>query len=329
MTTPRRLVSILIPAYNEEEVLAPLRERLEATAAELPSYDFEFVFVDDGSKDRTSEIVRGYCAEDPRYVLVALSRNFGKEPALAAGFDAVRGDATVVIDADLQDPPELIPEMVRLWELGYDDVYARRTSRDGETWLKKATSRLYYRMLERVAHVEIQKDVGDFRLLDRRCIDALRALRETQRNTKGMFSWIGFRKVEITYAREPRAAGSTKWNYPKLLNLAVEGLTSFTTAPLRFASLLGIAISTAAFAYLLVIIMRTVFSEYHVAGYPSTMAVILFLGGTQLVALGIIGEYLARVFVEVKQRPVYVVRDVIRRDAARGVDDRPDDDHER
>ncbi|SEJ59554.1 glycosyltransferase family 2 protein [Demequina mangrovi] len=310
MTASRKLLSILIPAYNEQEVLGALRTRLESTAAELPELDFEFVFIDDGSKDGTAETVRGFCDEDPRYVLVELSRNFGKEPALAAGFDAVRGDATVVIDADLQDPPELIPEMVRLWELGYDDVYARRTSRAGESWVKRATSRLYYRMLERVARVEIQKDVGDFRLLDRRCIDALREITESQRNTKGLFSWIGYRKVEIEYERDARAAGTTKWNYPRLLNLALEGLTSFTTAPLRIASLLGTVVSAAAFVYLAVIVGRTLFSDYHLAGYPSTMAVILFLGGTQLLALGVVGEYLARVFVEVKQRPVYLVRRV-------------------
>jgi polyisoprenyl-phosphate glycosyltransferase len=221
--------------------------------------------------------------------------------------DYVKGDAVIIMDADLQDPPELIPEMLEFWEDGFDDVYAKRRSRQGETWLKKWTSKMYYRVLKRMTRIPIQEDTGDFRLLDRRCVEALKKLRESQRFTKGMFSWIGFNKKEILFDRDPRAAGTTKWNYWRLLDLAVEGLTSFTTFPLRLASFLGIAVSFFAFLYMIVVIVKTLVYGEAVRGYPSLMAVLLFLGGIQLVTLGIIGEYLGRVFNETKERPLYFV----------------------
>ena len=304
-----KTISILIPAYNEEAVLEQLFVRLANLANETKDYNFEFLFVNDGSKDKTLSIIKDYAEKDPRVSFINLSRNFGKEIGMIAGLDHVTGDATVIIDADLQDPPELIPEMIKLWEEGYDDVYAKRKSREGETWFKKKTSRLYYKTLQSVTHVPIQEDTGDFRLLDRRVVEALKEFRESQRNTKAMFSWVGFHKKEILYDRDPRAAGETKWNYLKLVELAIDGITSFTTAPLRIATYAGIAVSFFAFLYLIVLVVRTVFFGTDLAGYPSTMAVILFLGGVQLLSLGIIGEYVGRIFNETKQRPLYLIEE--------------------
>jgi glycosyltransferase involved in cell wall biosynthesis len=305
----RKKISVLIPAYNEEDVLRHLYERLGKLANENNIYDFEFLFVNDGSRDRTLEMIKEYAESDHRISYINLSRNFGKEIAMIAGLDYVSGDATVIIDADLQDPPELIPQMISYWEEGYDDVYARRKSRAGETWFKQATSELYYKILQKSTNIPIQQDTGDFRLLSRRAVEALRQFRESQRNAKGMFSWIGYKKKEILYDRDPRAAGETKWNYTKLLNLAIDGITSFTTAPLRIASLFGLLISFIAFIYIVWLVIRTLIFGPDVAGYPSLMAVVLFLGGVQLLSLGIIGEYIGRIFNETKQRPLYLVEE--------------------
>jgi glycosyltransferase involved in cell wall biosynthesis len=302
-------ISILIPAYNEEEVLSILYARLGTLANDNKDYAFEFLFINDGSKDNTLKIIREYAEIDERVSYVNLSRNFGKEIAMIAGLDHVTGDATVVIDADLQDPPELIPEMIKYWEEGYDDVYAKRNSREGETWLKKWTSTAFYKILERSTRVPIQKDTGDFRLLDRRAVEALKQFRESERYTKGMFSWIGFYKKEILYDRDPRAAGQTKWNYARLINFAIDGITSFTTAPLRFSTYTGVIVSFIAFIYLVILVIQTIFNGNPLAGYPSTLAVILFLGGVQLLSLGIIGEYIGRIFNETKQRPLYFVEE--------------------
>lgn len=302
-------ISILIPAYNEQGVLPMLFERLEVLAKNQKDYSFEFLFVNDGSRDQTLEIIKSYAEKDPRVAYINLSRNFGKEIAMIAGLDHVSGDATVIIDADLQDPPELIPQMIELWEQGYDDVYARRKSRAGESFIKKKTSEWFYRILQKSTHIPIQQDTGDFRLLDKRCVEALRQFRESQRYTKGLFSWIGYKKKEILYDRDPRAAGTTKWNYPKLINFAIDGITSFTTAPLRISTFLGIIISLLAFVYILIIIIRTLLFGSDLAGYPSMMAVILFLGGVQLLSLGVIGEYVGRIFNESKQRPLYFIEE--------------------
>ena len=306
----KKLISVLIPAYNEEEVLDMLYERLGKLARDNDTYDFEFLFVNDGSRDRTLEIIKNYALTDDRIAYINLSRNFGKETAMLAGFDYVKGDAMVIIDADLQDPPELIPQMIHFWEQGYDDVFARRRSRAGESFIKKKTSAWYYKMLQSSTNIPVQVDTGDFRLLDRRCIEALKKFRESERYTKGMFSWIGYRKKEILYDRDPRAAGETKWNYAKLFNLAIDGITSFTTAPLRITSFMGAVVSFVAFMYIAYLIIRTVFFGIDTgAGYASTMAVILFLGGVQLLSLGVIGEYIARIFNETKQRPLYFVEE--------------------
>lgn len=302
-----KTISILIPAYNEEAVLEQCYHRTIDVINELEDYQFELLFVNDGSKDNTLTILKSLRMMDSRISYVDLSRNFGKEVAMIAGLDYAKGDAVVLMDADLQDPPELIPELIQYWEQGYDDVYAKRRSRDGESWLKKFTSAQFYRVLQKTTRIPIQKDTGDFRLLDRRAVDALRQLRETQRYTKGMFSWIGFNKKEILFDRDPRAAGETKWHYASLVNLAIEGITSFTVAPLRVSSIVGVIVSFCAFLYMIFIIGRTIIFGNSVDGYASLMTVILFLGGLQLLSIGIIGEYLGRVFNETKRRPLYFV----------------------
>lgn len=302
-------VSILIPAYNEEEVLYTLYDRLENVINKLNNYEFEVLLINDGSKDNTLNILRELRKRDKRMCYINLSRNYGKETAMIAGLDYVTGGCCIILDADLQDPPELIEEMLKYWEQGYDDVYAKRKSRAGESFMKKFTSSLFYKMLQKSTRIPIQKNTGDFRLLDRRCVDALRKFRESERYTKGMFSWIGFNKKEILFDRDPRVAGSTKWNYWKLIDLAIEGITSFTTKPLRISSFLGVIISFCAFVYIVIIIARTLIMGEAVKGYPSLMAVILFLGGVQLLSLGIIGEYIGRVFNETKRRPLYFVEE--------------------
>lgn len=303
----KKLITILVPAYNEEEVLELLYERLKKIMDENPNYNFEVLLVNDGSKDKTLPIMQELRQKDKRICYLNLSRNFGKETAMIAGLDYCKGDAVVIIDADLQDPPELIPEMIKYWEEGYDDVYAKRKTREGETWLKKFTSKMYYKVLQAFTRIEIQKDTGDFRLLDRRCVEALKSMRENQRYTKGLFSLIGYNKKEILYDRDPRAAGQTKWNYGKLINLSIDGITSFTTTPLRWAAIIGALISMIGFIYMLYIIVKTLVTGIDVPGYASMMVVILFLGGIQLIFLGIIGEYLGRAFNESKHRPLYFV----------------------
>jgi len=307
MENEKKLVTILVPAYNEQEVLNLLYDRLETLMDSQSTYNFEILFVNDGSKDDTLKIIQELRKNDNRVCYLNLSRNFGKETAMIAGLDYSKGDCVIIIDADLQDPPELIPEMLKYWEEGYDDVYAKRKSRKGETFMKKFTSKMYYKTLQSVTNIEIQKDTGDFRLLDRRCVEALKSIRESQRYTKGLFSFIGYNKKEILYDRDSRAAGQTKWNYGKLINLSIDGLTSFTTAPLRWAAIFGILVSLAGFLYMLVIIFKAIFNGIDVPGYASTMVVILFLGGLQLIFLGVIGEYLGRAFYETKGRPLYFV----------------------
>ena len=307
MNEEKKLITILVPAYNEQEVLDMLYERLKKIMDDNPKYDFEILLVNDGSSDNTLSMMQELRKNDDRVCYLSLSRNFGKETAMIAGLDYCKGDAVIIIDADLQDPPELIPEMIKYWEEGYDDVYAKRRSRKGETWLKKFTSSMYYKVLQAFTKIQIQKDTGDFRLLDRRCVEALKSIRESQRYTKGLFSWIGYNKKEILYDRDPRAAGETKWNYKKLINLSIDGITSFTTSPLRWSAIIGVIVSIVGFIYMLYIIIKTIVSGVEVPGYASTMVVILFLGGIQLIFLGVIGEYLGRAFYETKRRPLYFI----------------------
>ncbi|TQV65356.1 MAG: glycosyltransferase family 2 protein [Halothiobacillaceae bacterium] len=299
-------LTILVPVFNEAETLPAFHRRL-ATVLDGLDLAADILYVDDGSTDASRAAIAALREQDARVGLLALSRNFGKEIAMAAGLDHAKGDAVVIIDADLQDPPELIPQLVAKWHEGYDVVYATRTDRDGESWLKKATAHAFYRVIHHAATFEIPRDTGDFRLLSRRAVEALRRLPEQHRFMKGLFTWIGFRQTGIPYHREPRHAGQTKWNYWRLWNFALEGITSFTTAPLRLATYLGFLIALLAFAYGLWIVLGTLLHGNPVAGYPSLMAVVLFLGGIQLLFIGILGEYIGRMFDESKRRPLYLI----------------------
>lgn len=304
----KKLISILIPCYNEAQSLPILIPKLEDIANNLKHYDWEFLCVNDGSKDNTLEVLRELRKEYNRVNYIDLSRNYGKENAMLAGFDYVKGDCMVIMDADLQHPPHVIIQMLEKWEEGNDDVYASRLSRGKESWLRKKLSLLYYRILQRSTRLEVLPNVGDFRLLDRRCINALKQMRENNRYTKGMYCYIGFRKTYVTFETEDRIAGESSMNYKTLINLAIEGILSYTTLPLRIATVIGVLTSLFAFIYMLVVFIKTLLYGDPVQGYPTIMIVILFLGGIQLLALGILGEYIGRIFTETKNRPVYFVR---------------------
>lgn len=304
-------ISIIIPAYNEGRNLKQLADNLRPLLDnELTStaYDWSVVLINDGSTDNSLDIMQQLRHNDLRYNYIDLSRNFGKESAMLAGLDYASGDAVVIIDADMQHPIDVIPKMVSQWEQGYDDVYGRRISRSRESWLRKRLTAVYYSLLKHATKIDILPNVGDFRLLDRQCINALRELRETQRYSKGLFSWIGFRKKEIEFEPNDRYAGKSSFTYRRLFSLALDGITSFTTAPLRFASLTGILTALASLVYLVYILCKTLLYGDPVSGFPTLMCVILFLGGCQLIALGIIGEYIARIFNEAKHRPPYIVK---------------------
>ena len=302
-------ITIIIPAYNEEESLPHLYERLEKLMNSMEHYEFEILFVNDGSKDNTINLIKEYREKDNRICYVDFSRNFGKEIAMVAGLDYATGDCVIFMDADLQDPPELIPELVKYWEEGYDDVYAKRNSRKGETWLKKFTSKMYYRVLQHLTNIPIQEDTGDFRLLDRRCVNALKKMRESQRQSKSMFSWIGYKKKEVLYDRDPRIAGQTKWNYKKLVDLAIDGITSFTTSPLRISTYISIPTFIVLFVYFVYVIAKCIVTSTAIQAYQAIILLILFFSGVQILLFGIIGEYLGRIFNESKDRPLYLVNE--------------------
>ena len=302
-------ISIIIPAYNEEESLPFLYERLEKLMDSITNYEFEILFINDGSKDNTLNLIKEYREKDSRISYVDFSRNFGKEIGMIAGLDYATGDAVIFMDADLQDPPELIPEMIKYWEEGYDDVYAQRRSRAGETFLKKFTSKMYYKVLQTLTSVPIQKDTGDFRLLDRRCVNALKKLRETDRNSKSMFSWIGYKKKAVMYDRDPRVAGKTKWNYKKLVNLAIDGITSFTTSPLRISTYIAIPTFLALFVYFIYVIIKCITQDVAIQAFQAIILLVLFFSGVQILLFGIIGEYLGRIFNASKNRPLYLVNE--------------------
>lgn len=301
-----RSLTVVIAAYNEEAALPEMHRRLSAVLDGLDA-ESRVLYVDDGSRDDTWGVLRRLAEADARVSLLRLARNFGKELALTAGLDHVDTDAALVLDADGQDPPELIPAFVARWREGFDVVYGTRTRRDGETWLKRLTAAGFYRVMTRLSDTPIPRDTGDFRLMSRPVLDALRQLRERQRFMKGLFTWVGFRQVSLPYERAPRLAGGSKFNYWRLWNLALEGITSFSTVPLRLATYVGVLTALVAFAWGVWIVARTLLWGDPVQGWPSLMTVVLFLGGVQLVALGIIGEYLGRLYVEVKQRPLYLV----------------------
>lgn len=317
------VLTILVPCHNEEDNLLSLYDALddfshslftvkisgeEDCTIDVRDFDLEFLFVDDGSEDSTPQLLRRLRGKDPRVNVLVLSRNFGKENALLAGMDFAKGDAVVMMDADFQDPIEVIPEMIYWWQKGYDDVYGKRISRGKESWLRKRLSLAFYGMLKKMSNIDILPNVGDFRLLDRKALNALRRLRETQRYTKGLYCWIGFKKKEVAFDRADRQAGKSNYNLRKLLNLAVEGITSYTTTPLRISIVAGLLVSLLAFAYLVFMFMKTLIWGEEVSGFPTLICVILFLGGMQLLALGIIGEYVGRIFNETKGRPPYVVQ---------------------
>lgn len=313
MTEDIRLISIVVPVFDEEDVIGEFNRRTVDILCQLP-FDHELIYVNDGSRDRTQAILRGFLKQYDDISLIDLSRNFGKEAAMTAGLDHAAGDVVVIIDADLQDPPELIPEMVRMYAAGgHDVIYAQRTSRRGETFLKKASAHLFYRVMGRLTGIDIPRDTGDFRLMNRRAVNALLQLREHHRFMKGLFSWIGFRQEAMPYDRDPRFAGKSKFNYWRLWNFSLEGITSFTTAPLKIAAYVGLATSVGAALYGVGIVLGTLLFGNPVAGYPSLLVAVLFLGGLQLLTLGIIGEYLGRIFNEAKQRPLYFVREIISR----------------
>ena len=302
-------ISIIIPTYNEEESLPFLKEKLDKIMNEMGNYEFEILFVNDGSKDKSLEIIKGYRNEDERYCYLDFSRNFGQEVAMAAGLDYVTGDCAIFMDADLQDPPELIPEMVKYWEEGYDDVYARRKKRTGESFLKKFTSKMYYRVLQEMTNVEIQKDTGNYRLIDRRCINALKKMKESERCLKSMFSWIGYKKKEVLFERPPRVAGKTKWNYFKLIDLAISGITSFTTSPLKLATYVAVPTFLMLGIYFIYVIAKCIVTNTFIQAFQAIILLILFFSGVQILLFGIVGEYLGRIFKETKNRPLYFVNE--------------------
>lgn len=302
-------ISILIPCYNEEASLPLLYSELKKLMDNENKFEWEILFVNDGSKDNTIGIIKEMREKDNRVCYVDLSRNFGKENAMLAGFDYVTGDCMVIMDADLQHPPHIISEMLVKWEEGYDDIYAKRITRGKEPWLRKQFSLLFYSILKKTSRIEILPNVGDFRLLDKQCVYALRKLRETERYTKGMFCWIGFKKNYVEFEQGDRVAGTSSWNFMSLLKLAIEGIVSFTTFPLKVASIIGFLVSFFAFLYMVFIVMKTVILGEDVAGFPTLITIILFLGGLQLICLGVIGEYLGRIFNETKNRPVYIANE--------------------
>jgi glycosyltransferase involved in cell wall biosynthesis len=302
----RSSLTAVVPCFNEAAVLPLLHARLMA-ALDAIDADTRVLYVDDGSSDGTGEALLALAAADPRVGAILLSRNFGKEAALTAGLDHAEGDAVVVLDADLQDPPELIATFWAKFREGHDVVYGVRRSRAGEPWLKRATASAFYRTIGRLSRTPVPADTGDFRLLSRRAVDALKALRERHRFMKGLFGWVGFRQAGVPYDRAPRAAGNSKWNYWTLWNFALEGITSFSAAPLKIATYVGLLTALAAFAFGAWIVFKTLVWGDPVAGYPSLMTVVLFLGGVQLIALGLIGEYLGRLYEESKQRPLYLI----------------------
>ena len=305
----RKLVSILVPCYNEELSLRRFYTEVIDVIDSIDNYAWEILFINDGSKDRTLEVIKEFYEKDKRISYIDLARNFGKESAMLAGFDYVKGDSVIIMDADLQDPPSLIPQMLDLWEEGYQDVYAKRRSRGKESWLRKKMSLAFYFILDKSTRYEVLQNVGDFRLLDRKCIDALIQLRENERYTKGLFCWIGYRKKEILFDRGDRIAGQSNWGFGALFDLAIEGITSFTTTPLRIATFVGIIVAIWALGYMAWIIFKVFMWGDPVAGYPTIMTVMLFLGAVQLIAIGILGEYIGRIFNETKNRPTYLVNE--------------------
>ncbi|MDR0957683.1 MAG: glycosyltransferase family 2 protein [Clostridiales bacterium] len=304
------MISVVVPVFNEEDVIHESYKRLTEVMGSQPD-DYELLFVNDGSRDKTEEIIKEICKDDKHVKLLSFSRNFGQQSAVTAGIDYAKGDAVVLIDADLQDPPSVIPDMVREWKAGYDVVYGKRAKRKGETAFKKITSKLYYRFLASLTNVDIPIDTGDFRLMDRKVCEALKSMTERNRYMRGLVSWVGFKQKGVEFLREERFAGETKYPFKKMVKLAVDGITAFSYKPLKLATGLGFFMAACSFIYLLVIIFQRVFTNTTVAGWASTIAILLFTQGLVLLMLGIIGEYIGRVFEEIKGRPIYIVKEFI------------------
>lgn len=305
-----KLITICTTMYNERDNVVPLYNELVNIADQYTSrYTFEFLFVNDGSIDDSLNQVQELTKKDNRVKYVDLSRNFGKEIAMLAGFDHAKGDAIIMMDADLQHPPATIPLMITEWENGYQDVYGKRVTRQGESFLKKGFSKLYYKILTMFSSVPVLPAVGDFRLLDRKCIDSIIKLRETQRYTKGMYMWIGFKKKEIQFEANERHAGETKWQFKNLIQLAINGVISDSTTPLRFSLYSGILIAIVSFIYMIYIVITTIISGSSTPGFPTLAVIVLFLSATQLIFLGVMGEYIGKIYNEVKNRPPYLIQE--------------------
>ncbi|MEP6482801.1 MAG: glycosyltransferase family 2 protein [Rudaea sp.] len=313
-------LTVVVPAFNESTGLREFHARL-APVLDALDLDADVLYVDDGSTDDTWDVIVSLHAADARAAGLKLSRNFGKEHAMTAGLDRTDADAVIVIDADLQDPPELIPKFVELWRQGFDVVYGTRSSRAGESGMKKFTAAGFYRIMERLSSTPVPRDTGDFRLMNRRAVQALGQLRERQRFMKGLFAWVGYRQTSVVYERDARFAGTSKFNYWRLWNFAIEGITSFSGAPLKVATYVGVVTAVLAFLFGIFVLVKAIFFGDAVRGYPTLMLVILFLGGVQLIALGMIGEYLGRLYLESKQRPLYLIDDYI---ASTTADKKPD-----
>lgn len=310
----RKLASLVVPVYNESEVIRVFYERAINTLAKLDGFDYELIFIDDGSRDGSYELLAGFAAGNPRVRVLKFSRNFGHQIAITAGIDHARGDCVVVIDADLQDPPEVVPAMIARWREGFDVVYGVRAEREGEGAMKLFTAAAFYRLLRRLTNIPIPADVGDFRLMSRRATDELKRLREKDRFVRGLVSWIGFPQTGLSYSRDKRYAGTTKYPYRKMIKFAFDGITSFSTAPLKLATWSGYCASMLAFLYLISVFVQKLLG-YTVEGWATIMVAVLFLGGVQLVCVGILGEYLGRIFNEVKPRPMYVVEEILQSDS--------------
>ncbi|RME84498.1 MAG: glycosyltransferase [Caldilineae bacterium] len=310
MTQSRPVLSIVAPVYNEEAILPELYRRVAATLDAIGE-PWELVLVNDGSYDNSLAIMKELHARDPRVRIVSFSRNFGHQIAITAGTDYAQGDAVVIIDADLQDPPGVIAEMVEKWREGYEVVYAVRKQRKGETWFKLVTAQLFYRLINRITGVDIPLDTGDFRLMDRKVVDALRSMREHHRFMRGLSIWVGFKQTGVEYVREERFAGETKYPLSKMLRFALDGITSFSYLPLQLATYMGFIIAGLSILGIILTVILRLSGSQAFYGQASTLVMVMFLGGIQLISLGIIGEYLGRIYEEVKQRPLYIVKEAI------------------
>ena len=308
-SVPKQQLSVIVPCYNEEAVLTETHRRLSAVLADLDGLDYEIVYVDDGSRDRTPQILAALQAHDERVRVIRFSRNFGHQTAVTAGLEHATGEAVVLIDADLQDPPEVIPEFVSRWREGHHVAYGVRTDRPGETRFKLATARAFYRVLGRLSETEIPLDTGDFRLMDRQVVTALQSMPERDRFVRGMVAWVGFRQVAVPYKRAPRLAGESKYPLFRMLRFALDGVTSFSVAPLHAATWIGFAASALAMLCVVYALVLRLFTNNWVTGWTALFIAVMFIGGTQLLALGVIGEYIGRIYAESKRRPLYLVQE--------------------